>query len=86
MFILFNNCQDIFLFYNDVIRSIHLNFCSCIFGVNNGISDFYFHLYFFTVYNSTRANCDNFCLLWLLLCLSRKNDSGFCCLFCFNLF
>ena len=24
MFILFNNCQDIFLFYNDVIRTIHL--------------------------------------------------------------
>ena len=70
----------------DVICSFHLNFCSCIFGVDNSVSNFYFHLNFFTVYNSARANCDNLCLLWFLLCLSRKYDSGCCCLFCFNLF
>ena len=40
----------------------------------------------FAVNNSARTNSDHFCLLRFFLCLTRKNDTGFCGLFCFQLF
>ena len=80
------DCKNIVLSYDNVLFAFKLYFCSCIFGVDNFITYSYFHFYFFAVNNSARSYSYNFCLLWFLLCLSRKNDSGFCCFFCFNLF
>ena len=56
--------------YNYVLLVVNLYVGSGVFGINNLISGLYLHGNLFAVYYSAWANCDNFSLLWLLLCLS----------------
>src|SRR5699024_4356742 len=83
---LFHDCQNIALFYDDVFCVIHLDFSAGVLGINNLIAYCNFHLDFLAVNHSAGAYRDNFRLLRFLLCLARKNDTGLCSLFCFQLF
>ena len=61
----------IVLLYHDVLIIAKLYFGSCILGVNHLITNLHLHGYFLAVYHAARSDCDNLCLLWLFLCLTR---------------
>ena len=73
---LFDNCQNVGLFYDDVfLIIIEFYFRSRIFGIDHLISNLHFHFDFLAVNHSAGAYSDDFRLLGLLLALSGKNDS-----------
>ena len=64
-------CQNVALFYYNVLFSVQLNLCAGVFGVDHFIPYLDFHLYIFC----SGANGDYLSLLGFFLCLGSQDDA-----------